>query len=134
MSYGDFVDQVRRQAGLDSNDEAERVTAAALETLGERVYRTEREDLGAQLPMQLRKYLFKRLDTEPFELEEFYNRVSSRADVGYPAAVELSRVVMGVLQKAVSAGELEDVLSELPDNFRELFGKEPEGPLSPSTG
>jgi uncharacterized protein (DUF2267 family) len=134
MSYNDFVDNVRRQAGLDSIDKAERITAAALETLGERVYRSEREDLGSQLPKQLREHLFKRLDTEPFELEEFYNRVSSRADVGYPTAVELSRIVMGVLQKAVSEGEMEDVLSQLPNNFRELFGEEPEGPLSPTVG
>lgn len=132
MSRTDFIEQVRRRASLDSDDDAARITQAALETFGERVYRKEREDLGSELPKELRKYLFKRLDTEPFELEEFYNRVSSRADVGYRAAVELSRVVMEVLKKAVSAGELESVLSELPDNFRELFGQEPEGPLSPS--
>jgi len=134
MDYKDFVDRVRRQGSLGTDDEAERVTAAVLETLGERIRRTEKENLGAQLPKELRKHLLKRLDMEPFDLEEFYNRVSSRADVGYPTAVELSRIIMGVLQSAVSEGELKDMLSQLPENFRELFGKEPEGPLSPTSG
>lgn len=40
---------------------------------------------------------------------------------------------MEVLQDAVSAGEVEDILSQVPKNFEELFGKRPESPLSPTS-
>lgn len=81
MRYDEFVAQARRRTGLSSNEESERITAAVLETLGERIYKTEREDLAAQLPSELRKYLSTRPESESFHLEEFYNRVRSRADV-----------------------------------------------------
>jgi hypothetical protein len=43
-----------------------------------------------------------------------------------------ARTVMRALQQAVSPGELREILSELPAEYDELFGKEPASPLSPS--
>jgi uncharacterized protein (DUF2267 family) len=129
MRYDEFVTRVRERAGL-GRDEAVRSTEATLATLGERLYRTERENLAAQLPNELKEDLFKQVDSEVtwrdvdrFSLEEFYIRVSARAEVGYPDAVKQAQAVVAVLREAVSAGEIEDVLAELPEEYGELFGE-----------
>jgi uncharacterized protein (DUF2267 family) len=129
MRYDEFITRVRERAGL-GRDEAVRSTEATLATLGERLYRTERENLAAQLPNELKEDLFKQVDSEVtwrdvdrFSLEEFYIRVSARAEVGYPDAVKQAQAVVAVLREAVSAGEIEDVLAELPEEYGELFGE-----------
>lgn len=133
MNYSDFVSEVQTEAGLDSIEEAARVAEATLETLGERLEETELRLLAAQLPNELKEFLHRRDDTPyKYDLEEFYNRVSARADIGYPDAVRQSRSVIAVLCRAVSRGEIDDVLYRLPFPFGELFGKEPAGALSPT--
>ena len=81
----------------------------------------------------LKDILFRREDAPyNYDLEEFYNRVSARANLGYPDAVRYSRSVMAVLCRAVSEGKINDVFDKLPDQFKELFGREPDGALSPT--
>jgi uncharacterized protein (DUF2267 family) len=129
MQYDEFISQVQERASL-GRDEAVRSTKATLATLGERLYRTERENLAAQLADELKEHLFQQVDSEVtrrdvdrFSLEEFYIRVSARAEVGYPDAVKQAQAVVAVLGEAVSAGEIEDVLSKLPEEYGELFGE-----------
>ena len=131
MKTEKFFDQVQQRAGLTSTEELRRVVEGALETLGERLEKTEREKLAAQVPDPLKEFLLKR-HTERYSLEEFYNRVRARAEVGYPEAVAGTRAVMAVLQNAVSRGEINHILSQLPDEYEELFGQAPESPLSPT--
>ncbi|MEW5804308.1 MAG: DUF2267 domain-containing protein [bacterium] len=131
MQYHEFIDRVQKLAGLESADKAVKATEATLETLGERLYRTERDELAAQLPKELKECLFRRQDTERFLLEDFYKRVSARADVHYHRAVELAQAVAAVLRGAVSQGELSDILAGLDAEYGELFGEKPKGPLSP---
>jgi len=38
----------------------------------------------------------------------------------------MSQVVISVLQDAIAAGEQQQVLFELPEEFKELFGLKPE--------
>jgi uncharacterized protein (DUF2267 family) len=97
------------------------VVYAVLETLGERLSQAEREDFGAQLSHELKEHVLKRPKTQGFNVEEFYNRVRARADIGFPDAVKGTRAVMHVLQEAVSAGEMEDIFSELPSDYRNLL-------------
>lgn len=131
MRYNEFIERVTGQ-GLESKEEAVKAAEAALETLGERLHRTERDHLAAQLPAELKQHLLKRPDTVRFTLEEFYTRMSARSGVRYHHAVYQTKAVMAVLQEAVDEGELRHVLRGLPDDFKELFGGKPESPLSPS--
>lgn len=128
MDFDTFIDRVEEQGSFTDRDEAVRVTEATLATLGETIYRTERSNLGAQLPKPLAHALVavqdpenSRHDVEPFQLDEFYNRVSDRSGVGNDDAEAYVPVVMGVLQEAVSDGEIEDLVNELPDEYRALF-------------
>jgi uncharacterized protein (DUF2267 family) len=139
MRYQEFFKAVRDQAEPEERGRAEQAIQAALATLGERIYRADREDLAAQLPDELKEALFARvdgeatrLDIDPYSLEEFYTRVSARCDVGYSRGVTWARRVMTVLRAAVTPGILQDILEQLPEEYAELFGQEPEGPASPS--
>ena len=132
MRYHEFIDRVQKLAGLESLDDAVRATEATIETLSERLSKTERDKLAAQLSKELKELFLRRHNTERFLLEDFYSRVSARANVRYHRAVELAQAVAAELREAISPGELEDILSELPDEYGELFGVKPKGPLSPS--
>lgn len=132
MNYDLFIEKVREYAGLEKKEDAIKVTQATLETMSERLSRTHREHLAAQLPNELKPLLPRRQHMVYLLLEEFYQRVGNRADVSYQNAVKYAIAVARVLREAVSAGELEDILSEFPDEYNELFGREPSGPLSPS--
>jgi len=133
MQYDEFIERVQERAHLESLEEAVRATEATLETLGERLYlhRTERRHLASQLSKELEEYLLKRRGSGHYLLEDFYNRVSARMDVGYPHAVNRARAVMAVLREAVASGEWEHIQSELPDEYGELLGEEPDIPETP---
>lgn len=128
MQYDEFIQKVQEKGGFENRDEAERVVFAVLGTLGEKIYRTEERQLAAQLPKELKKAFYQyqpvergRADLGNYTLEEFYNRVKARADISFPEAQRQSKVVIGVLKEAVAAGEIEDVVRELPEEFRQLF-------------
>ncbi len=128
MQYDEFIQRVQEYAELETQAEAVELTKAVLGTLGERLYRTEADDLAAQLPNGVKEFLFAEQDRENtrqevqrFSLQEFYNRVSARAEIGRPDAIIQTKAVMAVLQEAVSTGEVEDVMDALPGEFRDLF-------------
>jgi uncharacterized protein (DUF2267 family) len=132
MHYDDFIAQVRQRARLKDDHEAELAVRITFETLGERLRKTEREKLAAQLPNRIKGYLGSRSDHDFFLLEEFYNRIAARASIRYPHAVEQAMVVVEVLKEAISPGELRDLLADLTKDYQELFGEKEITPLSPS--
>lgn len=128
MRYDEFLSQVESRAGLASQEEALNITRATLGTLGERIYRSQRADLTSQLPNELKSLLGARTEPETsrqevdrFPLEEFYNRVVARADMGYPQAVRGVKAVMAVLREAITAGEWDDLRSELSDEYDKIL-------------
>lgn len=122
MEYAAFIDRVQQRMGVDSQAEAVRATHATLETLGERLSTHETRQLAAELPTEIRAYLLQRsAHQQPFTLEEFFNRVSARADVRWHQAVAQARAVIAVVGEAVSSGELEDVRTELAPDYDALF-------------
>jgi uncharacterized protein (DUF2267 family) len=133
MHHREFIDRVRERTGLENAKEAEIAVRATLETLGERLHKTVRVKLAAQLPHELKERLGGRPDHDFFSLEEFYNRVSARAGIRYPHAVEQALAVIAVLKEAVSPGELADVTGDLTEDYLELFGEKEKGPVSPSS-
>ncbi len=132
MVYVDFLKRVRLEARIETLHDTERAVEASLATLGERLEDADVKSLGAQLPSELKGFLSERHHFTHFNLEEYYNRVAARADVGYPEAVTRSRAVMKVVGEAVTNGLVDKILEQLPGEYRELFGQEPQNPLSPS--
>lgn len=126
MRYNEFIQKVQQHAHLKDAGRAEEVARAVLETLGGRVDSKTRKILAADLPHELKEYLDARPNEGYYNLDEFYNRVGARTDVGVYDAAEYSKAVMAALQEAVPQSEIEDIRQDLPREFSDLFV---EGPL-----
>lgn len=123
MKHDEFIEEVRERGHLSSREEAEVAVKATLQTLAERLVGGEPHDLASQLPPGLAEYV--RYDGEqerdPFSLEEFFRRVADKEETSDSDAAHHARVVMGVLQEAVTRGEIDDVRSQLPAEYAFLF-------------
>jgi uncharacterized protein (DUF2267 family) len=132
MQYDEFIDKVQLRSGLESRERLIEITRAALETLGERLDRTVRRGVASQLPSELREMLLSRSDSDQYLLQEFYRRVGARADTKYYDAAERATAVLGVLQEAVSASQLQEMVDSLPSEYSRLFEGSVLGPGLPS--
>ncbi|WP_036375619.1 DUF2267 domain-containing protein [Micromonospora sp. ATCC 39149] len=122
MNYDTFVDQVALRARV-SGDRAVELTRATLETLAERLTGGEVLDLAAQLPRPLQLVLRPSPDTEAadrFGAAEFVGRVGQRAGVDERAAREAVRAVFTTLREAVTGGEFDDIVVQLPRDYRDM--------------
>jgi uncharacterized protein (DUF2267 family) len=129
LKYDEFIAQVQRRLDLDSRDEAGLATRATLETLGERLAGGEPKDLASQLPPEIGVYLLQPLagTGQDFSLDEFFQRVSVREGLPLLEATYHARVIIALLSEVVTIGEIDNVKSQLPADFRELFEVENEG-------
>jgi uncharacterized protein (DUF2267 family) len=120
MNYETFIDNVAQRAGV-SAEQAEIHTRATLQTLADRLTAGEALDLAAQLPKPLQMALRQRTETaERFGLAEFSRRVRERAGIDEAAATNGIRAVFATMREAVTSGEFDDVLAQLPREFAEL--------------
>lgn len=121
MDYATFEQLVSERAGVPP-DRAATLTEATLETLSERITGGEARDLAAQLPKPAQDWLTGSPEpAERFDLTEFIRRVAERAEVPPDEAREATRAVLRTLREAVTAGEFDDVMSQLPKEFGEFM-------------
>jgi uncharacterized protein (DUF2267 family) len=123
MKGEQFVAEVRNLAELDANEDAQKAIRATLETLRERLAGNEPSNLAAQLPPEIAPFVEGVGGREAFSVQEFYERVAQKEGTKSEEAVKHARAVATVLQMAVSGGELEDVRSQLGNDYEELFGQ-----------
>jgi uncharacterized protein (DUF2267 family) len=121
MKYDEFINLVKRRARVDTEHQALLAIEATLTTLSERIGPDEAQDLAAQLPKGIREFLEKKETHGTFGLDEFYNKVSVRSSVGFREVERHARAVMSVVSETASAGEMDDVLSRLPEEYIPLF-------------
>jgi uncharacterized protein (DUF2267 family) len=127
VQYQEFLQRVEQQNGAtqpatETQRAAERAITATLETLSERLTGGEAGDLAAQLPGELKAPLQRTAEeAEYFSLGEFYRRVAEREGVDIETARNDASAVMTVVRLAVTPGELDDVMAQLPSEFNALF-------------
>lgn len=123
MDYSELISRIEDQAGLDTEG-AEQALAATLSTLAERISEEEAQDLASQLPGEVKPQVTEAVDgeAEVFSAEEFIRRVAER-EGGIPRdqAWAHAEAVLITLREAISGGEFEDILLQLPDDYLELF-------------
>jgi len=126
MKLNEFTTTVQTVADIDSKEQAEKAIRAALETLSERIIGNEASELAAQLPEEIGQCLRGREGQmgERFSLNEFYQRVSQREGVDAPTAAIHARAVFATINSAVTSGEYDDMKSNLPEEYKELFAPE----------
>lgn len=118
MDHDTFIDLVADRARVPS-DAAVNLTGATLETLADRLTGGEALDLAAQLPPPLRNALrSEREHADRFGAEEFVDRVADRADVDMTTARSAVRAVFTTLREAITGGEFDDVMTQLPREYR----------------
>ncbi|TDC78618.1 DUF2267 domain-containing protein [Micromonospora sp. KC606] len=122
MRFPLFVDAVARRAQLRP-DQAAAISRAVLRTVAERVQAGEADDLAAQLPDELSAYLGGPAGPAGVEQAgtfgpvEFLHRVADRAGVEAATAQVGVRAVFATLREAVTVGEFEDLMAQLPDSL-----------------
>jgi uncharacterized protein (DUF2267 family) len=125
VNYDQFVAAVRERGEYADQSEAEEVTTWVLEVLARRLTREEANHLAAQLPAPLAKAVQRRGDqpAETFGVEEFVRRVAERIGARPGTAEWDASAVLSTIADAVSGGQLNQLLSQLPSGYAPLFGK-----------
>lgn len=126
MKYQAFMAKVRDRGEYADRTEAWQATEAVLHVLGERLTPREADDLAAQLPGRLGDVLedARGDTTEAFGVTEFQRRVTERAAPGRArGGAEDANAVLCTVGEAVSGGELNKIISQLPSGYAALFGK-----------
>jgi uncharacterized protein (DUF2267 family) len=125
MKYDEFMAKVRNRGEYADRKEAEQATEAVLQVLGERLTPGEAEDLASQLPGPLGGVLERARGetTESFGVTEFQRRVAERASPARGDGAGAASAVLSTVGEAVSGGELNQIISQLPSGYAALFGK-----------
>lgn len=125
QTYKEFLKYLERVGDL-TEETAEEAAVSVLCVLEQRITGNEAHDLEAQLPRKLRE-LVQRCErhegVKPRSIgkKEFLAMVADH--IGEPAE-EIEPIVRAVFQAVraqISAGEVEDVASQLPGDLRELW-------------
>ena len=121
MDYKEFIDRVRRQAGLDSSSGAETAVRATLTTLGE--YLDGEPGLVSRLPEELAEHLRREPPGRIVSslLDAFMEEVGKREGANTDEASAHARTVVDVLWETVGQNGVEDRRGRLPDELNPLF-------------
>ncbi len=121
MTFPEFIAEVQARAGLATTKEALMVTDATLSVLGARIYKAPGEKIGSGLVPQIKEYLEVPYPGLNFGLEDFYRRVCVAANIDLPSARVQCAAVISVLGDAMAPGEIEDIRTRLPVEYKPLF-------------
>lgn len=97
--------------------------------MGERLYGNQADHLAAQLPEEIATYIDMAEQKDSFSVQEFFRRVAERENVDLPESAHHARAVISTVQDAVTAGEIDHVLDQLPEDWNELFEAGSEGEM-----
>lgn len=123
MRYDEFLAKVREHGEYADQAEADRTTRLVLGLLSQRLVDGERKDLAAQLPAELQEAVLTAAPQEAFGVEEFLRRVAHQLSATEETARWDASAVLTTLAEAVSGGELNQMLTQLPAGYAPLFGK-----------
>ncbi|MEU3453500.1 DUF2267 domain-containing protein [Micromonospora sp. NPDC006766] len=124
MKYPEFVAQVRERGEYDSAAETQQVISVVVACLAERLTPDEARQLGSQLPAQLGDFLKSAPGGAPrIGVTEFLDRVSDGIGATERTAEWDASAVLSTIADAVSGGELNDVVTQLPSGYAQLFGR-----------
>lgn len=124
MKLEEFLAQVRDRGEYAGQEEAERVSTAVLHVLATRITPEEADDLAAQLPAPLDDVLHReRRAPASLGLEEFLRRVAQHTGARPRTAEWDASAVLSTVADAVSGGQVDRLLSQLPTGYAELFGR-----------
>lgn len=127
QTYRVFLKDIAARAHC-TIDQAERAAVAVLSTLELRLSSEEARDMESQLPVLLTDLLraYARPPGEPpgkFDLKEFYRLVADELHEGPGEVPGVVRAVFQAVKNQISAGEVEDVASQLPRDIGAVWNE-----------
>jgi uncharacterized protein (DUF2267 family) len=123
-----WLDEVAGQLGTDDHRQAYRALRAYLHALRDRLTVDEAAQLAAQLPDLIRGIYYEGWNPSSTPVKyrgfaDFLDRVAADAKFdGETAASYAVSAVAGVLRRHVSAGEIEDIRAQLPEDLHPILG------------
>ncbi|GAB2944814.1 DUF2267 domain-containing protein [Micromonospora polyrhachis] len=124
MKYDEFVARVRERGEYPDHVAAEQVIRLVLGVLSQRLDPAEAEDLAAQLPLPVGAWLTEEQGPAmAFGVRDFLDRVASATGASAQTAQWDASAVLCTVAEAVTGGELNDVLTQLPSGYAVLFGR-----------
>jgi uncharacterized protein (DUF2267 family) len=119
----EWLSDLAEELGTDDREAAWRVLRAYLALLRDQLTIDEAAQLAAQLTIVLRGVFYEAFDPGEQEKlrdrDEFLARFAERA--GVVAAARAAEAATAVLRRHVAAGEIDDVMSQLPSELREVL-------------
>ncbi|KII00037.1 hypothetical protein LP52_03590 [Streptomonospora alba] len=117
-----FLARVQEHAGLDSREEARRLTAATLAALQRSLSGGQFNDLAGNLPPALQPEHEASEQAVAFDKGAFLDKVSGGVSTVDPAEVERGvSAVLNTVRERLPREETEDTLSQLPKELSALF-------------
>jgi uncharacterized protein (DUF2267 family) len=123
MDYEQIIAVIRRAAGGLSTEEAELAAHATLQTLAERLSRSEALAIGRELPAELKPWIYTVTDAAAFDIDEFLGKVADREDTDVETALRHARAVFFTLGDALSPAEVAHLAACLPQTFDPLVAE-----------
>lgn len=124
MRADEFLARVRERGDFQNQDEAREITEAVLRVLSTRITGGEAEDLAAQLPEPLDRPLWEAPEgAEAYGVHEFLDRVAESTGARPRTAEWDASAVLSTVGEAVSGGEFNQLITQLPSGYAPLFGE-----------
>lgn len=127
MQYQRFVDEVQRRGHLASPEASRRAIETTLTRLAERVTPDAADELAAQLPPEIGRFLRnpEHRNQAP-SLDQWLATVALREEdrtggAGHASANDHAAAVLTVLRSALSPGMARNIEAQLPQEFRTLW-------------
>ncbi len=123
-----WLDELAGQLGVDDHRQAYRVLRAYLHALRDRLTVDEAAQLGAQLPELIRGIYYEGWNPSSTPVRyrgyaEFLDRIAADAELdGETSASYAVGAAATVLRRHVSAGEIDDVRAQLPEDLHPVLG------------
>src|SRR6201989_2159099 len=123
MEYEEIIEAIGREAADLPPDGAERAAQAVLQTLAERLPRGEARHILAELPAELKAWVYTETDAEGFGIDEFLERVAKREGTDIETALRHARAVFAALGRALDADAVAHLAASLPRTFEPLVAE-----------
>lgn len=127
QTYKVFLDHLCERGGM-SPAVAQQAAVSVLCAVEQRILSDEALDMEAQLPRKLTDLLHRCEKHEEelppkFGREHLLKRVGEDLSLNPDAVEPVVRAVLDAIRHQISEGEAEDVMSQLPQDIRDLWGR-----------
>ncbi|HEY8509576.1 MAG TPA: DUF2267 domain-containing protein, partial [Steroidobacteraceae bacterium] len=122
-TYGRLRNQLQAEAGLENPEQADTALKVVLDFMVRRLTADEAKDLISQLPSLLQTEL-RRLPPGPdkqITREAIEAELVKRLDISPQRAAEILNAVGAKIAQSVSAGQVEDMRRQFPEDMRSIL-------------